>query len=872
MVKPFQLLVKALENSRTRMMVIGGFAVVIIGVIIIGYKALHSASMISGNAQLATIPKNIQSVPGVTQQSDQYLQTLLQSNQQAAQVALKSGQSEIPTLVPTQATNSSANFNAQGVPQTGSPCCCQVCAQANSSQANADKQSLTPNALTDQLASSGDIDAATAQAIKALNGQGLTPENYASQLNNLVQQGKLSPADAQKLMAAYEKQQGSASPQADAAVDQLLATGAISPETAAAIKALDSQGLTPDQYANALNKLVQQGKLTPAQARQLLAAYTADQQSANGGAGGTPATNALIGQLAASGLDPSTAAQLKALTAQGLTPDQYGNALNSLVQQGKLTPAQAQQLLAAYTADKQNQGAGPGADNVVDQLAAAGSISPETAAALKALDSEGLSAADYGRRLNQLVQEGKLTPQQARQLLAAYEQQTAGARSGIGTTGLVQQLQSSGSISPATANALNSLASQGLSPQAYKAALNRLVANGSLTPEEARMLAAAYDQQASGGGALAQLQQIQQAQEAAQEQQQLQAQQQVVQQQQQQALQQEMQSVETAVANQASKLFSAWSTPTQAVTGSFAGTSSNDNAGAAGGAGTAGSQQAGAAASPIILTGDVLFAVLTTSINSDQPGPVMATVVSGKFKGAKLIGGLKTTPDGQAVTLSFNRMIMPDWPTSAGINAVAINPDTARTALASSVNNHYLSRYGSVFATAFLQGFGQAVGNSGQTIVSSLGTTSQSFNQLTTAQEALVGLGQVGQALGSQAQNGFNRPPTVKVNSGTGVGVLFMNDVTLPVAGATQNAGAGSSGSADSSAPDGSAVQSAQASAAGAASGLPGMPGTSGSSSATQQNQTMPTNNTNNTTNTSTTGPATINGLPNVPIVSYIPR
>ncbi len=46
-------------------------------------------------------------------------------------------------------------------------------------------------------------------------------------------------------------------------------------------------------------------------------------------------------------------------------------------------------------------------------------------------------------------------------------------------------------------------------------------------------------------------------------------------------------------------------------------------------------------------------------------------------------------------------------------------------------------------------------------------------------QALLVGAGTVGQAWGEQLGEVFNRPPTVTVDSGTGIGLLFMQDFTI---------------------------------------------------------------------------------------------
>jgi intracellular multiplication protein IcmE len=186
----------------------------------------------------------------------------------------------------------------------------------------------------------------------------------------------------------------------------------------------------------------------------------------------------------------------------------------------------------------------------------------------------------------------------------------------------------------------------------------------------------------------------------------------------------------------------------------------------------------------IIKAGTILFGVLDTAVNSDYPDtPVLATIVSeGPFKGAKLLGKLQvaqSTP-GQSkdrVSLTFSLMDMPSWTSSKGVNAFAIDPDTARTVMASNVDYHYLKRYGSIMGAAFLTGYSNAITQAGTSTTGIFGT-STTHPSLSPTQKIAVGLGQVGTTIGAQIQNYINIPPTVTVNAGVGLGILFMGEVT----------------------------------------------------------------------------------------------
>jgi intracellular multiplication protein IcmE len=191
-----------------------------------------------------------------------------------------------------------------------------------------------------------------------------------------------------------------------------------------------------------------------------------------------------------------------------------------------------------------------------------------------------------------------------------------------------------------------------------------------------------------------------------------------------------------------------------------------------------------AAAPVLIKAGTVLFAILETAVNSDEPGPVLATIVGGPLKGARLVGNMTITPpppgaSSEAVTLTFNTLSLPSKPNSISVNAVAVDTETARTAIADDVDHHYLLRYGSLFASSFMAGYAKVITSQGTVQTSSangLQTTTQS-PMLSNRQTVLAALGEVGKKWGEAISGYFNRPNTITVDSGTGIGLLFLADV-----------------------------------------------------------------------------------------------
>ena len=191
----------------------------------------------------------------------------------------------------------------------------------------------------------------------------------------------------------------------------------------------------------------------------------------------------------------------------------------------------------------------------------------------------------------------------------------------------------------------------------------------------------------------------------------------------------------------------------------------------------------GAGGENIIKTGDILFAVMDTSVNTDEPGPILATIVSGRLKGSKLIGSFTLPANASKMVISFNTISIPGADKTVSISAYAIDPNTARTALASEANHHYLQRYGALFASSFMAGMSSAIQSSNTTVsvggTGGMTNTTVSTLSRSTLDNALIALGEVGKAWSQTAQKEMNRPTTVEVYAGTGLGILFTQDVSL---------------------------------------------------------------------------------------------
>ena len=180
--------------------------------------------------------------------------------------------------------------------------------------------------------------------------------------------------------------------------------------------------------------------------------------------------------------------------------------------------------------------------------------------------------------------------------------------------------------------------------------------------------------------------------------------------------------------------------------------------------------------------GTVLYAKLVGRVNSDSNGPVIGEVEQGAFSGSRIIGSFSFGEKG--VMITFNTMTVPyknddgeDETETVGINAVAVDSKHLGTAMATSIDNHMLARVGAQFGSAFLQGLGQAVAQSGSSAyMSPYGGTTVTNPTMNLSQEMAMAVGQGASQAGSIFQSIYgSQKTTIIVEQGTPFGLLFLD-------------------------------------------------------------------------------------------------
>lgn len=178
--------------------------------------------------------------------------------------------------------------------------------------------------------------------------------------------------------------------------------------------------------------------------------------------------------------------------------------------------------------------------------------------------------------------------------------------------------------------------------------------------------------------------------------------------------------------------------------------------------------------------GDIFNAVLQTSVNSDEPSPVLAQIVSGKLKGTRLVGNIQLV--GEKVVLQFTTANIPSMPNSLAVSAVAVDPETSRTAMATSVNNHTFMKYGVLLGSSFLSGWSKAIAakNTETNITAGGGIVISPKGNQSAGDVNRQALGAVGDQLANNIKSNpaWDRP-TIKVDKDLAIGILLLQDMAL---------------------------------------------------------------------------------------------
>lgn len=176
----------------------------------------------------------------------------------------------------------------------------------------------------------------------------------------------------------------------------------------------------------------------------------------------------------------------------------------------------------------------------------------------------------------------------------------------------------------------------------------------------------------------------------------------------------------------------------------------------------------------LIPAGTLVSATLVNRVNTDVQSPVVATIATGQFAGAKLIGAHVRA--GEVAKIDFTAISIPGIG-SMPAQAFTLDAATLDAGVASEVDRKIFERYVLRPTAAAIAAIGEAAQSVGSTTVTVAGVT-QTNPEVDGRRAVQIGAG----AVGEQVAKDFEaRPtdPTVYVNRNTLVGVMFVADVVL---------------------------------------------------------------------------------------------
>lgn len=177
----------------------------------------------------------------------------------------------------------------------------------------------------------------------------------------------------------------------------------------------------------------------------------------------------------------------------------------------------------------------------------------------------------------------------------------------------------------------------------------------------------------------------------------------------------------------------------------------------------------------LVPAGRGIYAHPILKLSSDTGGPVVLQADSGLIAGDRLVGSF--TQQGNRLVIKIDNVIHHGEPISA--SGFVVSPDTKEAGVASDVDQNLLSRFVLPAAAAFVQGLGSAIATTSNSVavLSPLGGATTSTN-LNLNQQLGIAAGVAASNVGSSLNAAAPKGPTVTLDAGVTVGVMFLSNVT----------------------------------------------------------------------------------------------
>ena len=188
----------------------------------------------------------------------------------------------------------------------------------------------------------------------------------------------------------------------------------------------------------------------------------------------------------------------------------------------------------------------------------------------------------------------------------------------------------------------------------------------------------------------------------------------------------------------------------------------------------------------ILRPGDILYGETLTSVNSDARAPVLVEIVSGAYRGARMVGTFMADRRSDSMVVNFTNMTLTDG-TTVDIQAYAVDGRSAETAVASDVDRRYLQRYGPVLGATFLSSFAQAAAQPERIVTGTGQDRDVILSAPTMRQAGFAGLAAATDVIAADMMQGVPVGAKINLRAGYAIAVLIVEPVVIPQASAQSN-------------------------------------------------------------------------------------
>lgn len=184
----------------------------------------------------------------------------------------------------------------------------------------------------------------------------------------------------------------------------------------------------------------------------------------------------------------------------------------------------------------------------------------------------------------------------------------------------------------------------------------------------------------------------------------------------------------------------------------------------------------------VVPAGEIEYAQILTEANSDIPGPVLGQIVSGPLSGSRIIGEFSHDDENELLTVTFRTVVVDGE--AYDIDAIAVDPDTTLTGMATDVNHRYFRRVILPAAASFIQGVGEAIAESGSTSVTVTSgdttTATEDTSNYDVKEQLFSGVQQAADQVAGFLDDEASKVKTlVRIRAGTPMGILFLSPMTM---------------------------------------------------------------------------------------------